>query len=386
MKGRILGAIAAALVISTSALLYMSATAPPVSAAGTLAEIHESAGNRTGNSSGYRVTRFRETDIASTNHDTNLIPTAGGVAGFVPLYDSSVLYIDISLATSRAVKLTVAKAGNTTKSMLLNEGVALVAGAHKTLGPIPTVKGAIYNLQLVAGASAIDYLVITEASGAVARAGGGGSPFSSASLDTIGSTRGSILYRGASGWAILTPGTSGHVLKSGGAGADPSYQAESGGGGGGGTLDQAYDSGGAGAGRTITVDSGAVALTNNGANGNGVLEITKDPAAEQDGDALYISMGDHAGGCALRIETSHANDNLITASGPDDKFEVLPSGRIRLANNEGEGAQIICGSGSPEGLVTAPVGSIFLRKSDGGAGSTFYVKESGAGNTGWVAK
>jgi len=42
-------------------------------------------------------------------------------------------------------------------------------------------------------------------------------------LDWIGSTRGSVLYRGASGWAALTPGTSGDVLTSNGAGADPSY-------------------------------------------------------------------------------------------------------------------------------------------------------------------
>jgi hypothetical protein len=48
-------------------------------------------------------------------------------------------------------------------------------------------------------------------------------------IDAIGSTQGSILYRGASGWAILTPGTSGHVLTSNGAGANPSYQAGGGG-------------------------------------------------------------------------------------------------------------------------------------------------------------
>lgn len=53
-------------------------------------------------------------------------------------------------------------------------------------------------------------------------------------IDTvIGSTRGSILIRGASGWQLLTPGTSGHVLTSNGAGADPSWQAGGGGGGGG---------------------------------------------------------------------------------------------------------------------------------------------------------
>lgn len=43
------------------------------------------------------------------------------------------------------------------------------------------------------------------------------------------------------------------------------------------------------------------------------------------------------------------------------------------------------GSGSPEGVVTAPVGSLYSR-SDGGLLSSLYVKESGSGNTGWVGK
>jgi hypothetical protein len=43
------------------------------------------------------------------------------------------------------------------------------------------------------------------------------------------------------------------------------------------------------------------------------------------------------------------------------------------------------GTGDPAGVVTANVGSLFLR-SDGGATTTLYVKESGTGNTGWVAK
>lgn len=43
------------------------------------------------------------------------------------------------------------------------------------------------------------------------------------------------------------------------------------------------------------------------------------------------------------------------------------------------------GNGSPEGAVSAPVGSVFHRL-NGGAGTSFYVKESGTGNTGWVAK
>jgi len=43
------------------------------------------------------------------------------------------------------------------------------------------------------------------------------------------------------------------------------------------------------------------------------------------------------------------------------------------------------GAGTPEGVVTAVVGSMYLR-TDGGAGTTLYIKETGTGNTGWTAK
>lgn len=43
------------------------------------------------------------------------------------------------------------------------------------------------------------------------------------------------------------------------------------------------------------------------------------------------------------------------------------------------------GEGSPEGVVTAIVGSLYAR-TDGGAGTTLYVKESGVSDTGWAAK
>lgn len=44
---------------------------------------------------------------------------------------------------------------------------------------------------------------------------------------------------------------------------------------------------------------------------------------------------------------------------------------------------ITSGTGTPEGAVTAGVGSLYLR-TDGGANTTLYVKESGSGNTGWA--
>ena len=47
-----------------------------------------------------------------------------------------------------------------------------------------------------------------------------------------------------------------------------------------------------------------------------------------------------------------------------------------------QGATIIqSGAGTPESVVTAPPGSLFLR-TDGGATTSLYVKTSGTGNTG----
>lgn len=42
------------------------------------------------------------------------------------------------------------------------------------------------------------------------------------------------------------------------------------------------------------------------------------------------------------------------------------------------------GTGSPEGVITAPVGSLY-RRTDGGASTTLYIKESGTAATGWRA-
>jgi hypothetical protein len=51
-------------------------------------------------------------------------------------------------------------------------------------------------------------------------------------------------------------------------------------------------------------------------------------------------------------------------------------------STNGGSATIKQGNGSPEGAITAVVGSIWMQI-NGGAGSTLYVKESGTGNTGW---
>ena len=55
------------------------------------------------------------------------------------------------------------------------------------------------------------------------------------------------------------------------------------------------------------------------------------------------------------------------------------------AANTGAG-RFITGLGDPNAKVAGNVGDVFQRI-DGGAGSSFYVKESGNGsNAGWMAK
>lgn len=43
------------------------------------------------------------------------------------------------------------------------------------------------------------------------------------------------------------------------------------------------------------------------------------------------------------------------------------------------------GTGSPEGVLAAPIGTLYVNLS-GGTSTTLYVKTSGTGNTGWTAK
>ena len=81
--------------------------------------------------------------------------------------------------------------------------------------------------------------------------------------------------------------------------------------------------------------------------------------------------------------TSATRAMLLENSNGDNLLEVNDAGEILLGATN---CKVLAGTGSPEGVVTASVGSIYLRN-DGGAGTSFYVKESGFGtNTGWVGK
>ncbi len=79
----------------------------------------------------------------------------------------------------------------------------------------------------------------------------------------------------------------------------------------------------------------------------------------------------------------------------DDHTQYLPRSGVRAMTGSLQmgGQNIIMtsnviwrtGTGSPEGVVTASVGSLYTDLT-GGVSTTLYVKTSGSGNTGWTAK
>ena len=97
---------------------------------------------------------------------------------------------------------------------------------------------------------------------------------------------------------------------------------------------------------------------------------------------------------SVRVVVTNPTSAAIAYDGANETLGL--SGAVKspsLSNTSGAsatagvayGASTYYGTGTPEGVVTAAVGAMYLR-SDGGAGTTLYIKESGTGNTGWAGK
>lgn len=96
--------------------------------------------------------------------------------------------------------------------------------------------------------------------------------------------------------------------------------------------------------------------------------------------------GNYLGSKPLRLVPAAAVSGIaafVQRTSFDQKTQFLqPVSAPRLTVG---GVTVTSGIGSPEGVVSAPVGSIYTR-TDGGAGTTLYIKETGALGVGWVAK
>ena len=100
-------------------------------------------------------------------------------------------------------------------------------------------------------------------------------------------------------------------------------------------------------------------------------------------DTIEVSL--KAVGKFLHIFKS-GTDKINWTVDPANHQILTDAAVIMTALSLGNNVWIYTGTGSPEGVVAASRGSLFLNQS-GGAGVTQYTKEGGgATNTGWVAK
>ena len=76
-------------------------------------------------------------------------------------------------------------------------------------------------------------------------------------------------------------------------------------------------------------------------------------------------------------------EQFKTALGVGD-LNIMIEKLFRNAAGDGETVRVFSGFGTPEGVIAAGVGALYLRK-DGGTGTSIYKKETGTLATGWVA-
>lgn len=127
-------------------------------------------------------------------------------------------------------------------------------------------------------------------------------------------------------------------------------------------------------------------LTNGESSGDKRLTIQAGEGSDPWGGAINLYGNSHAtypGQVRLGLSNGTGKFVVNTAGlgeSGTDVFSADAAGVVII-----NGVHYRNGTGSPEGVVTAPVGSVYTNKS-GGAGTTLYIKESGSGNTGWIAK
>jgi hypothetical protein len=106
----------------------------------------------------------------------------------------------------------------------------------------------------------------------------------------IGNARGDVLFRAATSWSVLAPGTAGYLLQTGGASADPSWVAPPSGTGGGTPATNLGNSGSAAQALAFPAGSGNLAylLT---LTGNPTITITGGTTGQEQTVRLYLNGG-----------------------------------------------------------------------------------------------
>lgn len=145
---------------------------------------------------------------------SNILDMIGGTQGQV-LYRDAAGWSVLAVGTSGQVLTTGGASANPAWATITGTGTvtSVATGTGLTGGPITTTG-------TISFATIANNTILANVSGG-ALAPSATTP--TLVLDIIGATEGDILYRGASAWLVLAPGTSGQVLKTQGAGATPAW-------------------------------------------------------------------------------------------------------------------------------------------------------------------
>lgn len=84
------------------------------------------------------------------------------------------------------------------------------------------------------------------------------------------------------------------------------------------------------------------------------------------------------------VAYTSASLDLVAVGTVLEGLPLISAGAPALTAGYIASPEVRSGIGAPEGVVTAPIGTLYSR-TDGTAGAILYVKESGTGSTGWVA-
>jgi hypothetical protein len=141
-----------------------------------------------------------------------------------------------------------------------------------------------------------------------------------------------------------------------------------------------------------------------GTNGNGIYVHNAADVAVTGNTCFNNYLAGIVGdGIRIAIAGNVVTDNLLygielrSAAGTPDRADMVASGNVAYSNGSDVSKDIFTasaltnspvelrGTGSPNSVYVASVGSTY-RRIDGGTTTSLYVKESGTGNTGWVAK
>ena len=112
--------------------------------------------------------------------------------------------------------------------------------------------------------------------------------------------------------------------------------------------------------------------------------------------ALAVSSSNSPAALFLGVEGRGEGLSLVPEDWNGQRYETLGvrddspvDGKLRKlrakAFHVGASAVIQSGAGTPNGVVVAAPGSLFLR-TDGDRSTTLYIKTDGTNSTGWIAK